>query len=64
MKWKPIETAPKDRTYILAVTTSGIVWLVSWDKMREEWTRFNCRDSGLNLTHWMPLPQSPTKSTT
>jgi len=28
---------------------------------REEWARFNCRDIGLNLSHWMPLPLPPSE---
>ena len=61
--WMPIESAPKDGTYILACMLPNIwgyrfmqvanfdfdkgVFVVSWDWSQEE------------FTHWMPLPQPP-----
>jgi len=67
--WLPIESAPKDGTWILA-TSGKAVWQAKYRKITSEslkceaqfgdgWTRFNSCDTGLNPTHWMPLPEVP-----
>lgn len=72
MKWRPIETAPKDGTIILVYG----YWdgeLSEKDIEREVWkAHFNlgtwCLDGSefyaveiANPTHWMPLPEPPKK---
>lgn len=71
--WQPIETAPKDGSYFMAIICGFhpktkapyLPAIVSWDEennlfseaddekydMSEKWSD--------NLTHWMPLPESP-----
>ena len=63
--WQPIETAPKDGTWIMVYwPTMGIgqyPFVVFWD---EGWqpARYSDRDYGEAFpTHWMPLPPAPKK---
>lgn len=63
--WQPIETAPKDGTWIMVYwPTMGIgqyPFVVFWD---EGWqpARYSDRDYGEAFpTHWMPLPAAPKK---
>lgn len=61
---RPIETAPKDGTHILAVAEDK-EWTVVYYKqthsrLEERWRIHRC--SGTHLikpTHWLPLPKSP-----
>ena len=71
--WKPIETAPRDGTAILAYASRAaaegklersqgmkVTW---WRSNRERdgftgWGEFN--DAFWPATHWMPLPKPPT----
>jgi hypothetical protein len=66
--WRPIATAPKDGTRILAFGTLGLdskvgIGTVKWDWPGEwhvdpteasEYSPERCA-----LTHWMPLPEPP-----
>lgn len=63
--WRPIETAPKDGTYVLITGTAG-THIAHWTSfgvrgsqhMRpsiEAWLNFDGRGVG-EPTHWMPLP--------
>jgi hypothetical protein len=65
--WMPIETAPKDGTYILGwmksdyeLTKIDIWW---WENHRNPiWTRWNSKShytENDQPTHWMPLPKDP-----
>lgn len=68
MKWQPIETAPKDGSGVMLLSSSGMVcapciweigeiseygfWL--WWQSEPEWlTEIK------SPTHWMPLPEPP-----
>ena len=65
--WQPIETAPKDGTYVLFAGRNfdGGMAVVHWDDGLDWWTL----DDGKNfeialrdeskLTHWRPLPEPP-----
>ena len=62
--WQPIETAPRDGTWIL-LTGGSVGW--DWDgdsKPRVVAAQFSERNAGHygeyeNPTHWMPLPEPP-----
>jgi len=64
--WQPIETAPKQRTFILLYCPNdGSTWLAAWQG-GDRW--FGVDELGLrrdskveraNLSHWMPLPAPP-----
>lgn len=65
MNWQPIETAPKDGTWILL---SGCSfghnmrvgrWYFWSDTQGCDWSDYNNR--GFKPTHWMPLPEPPIK---
>ena len=63
MKWQPIETAPKDGTFILAINSDTRVPYTAsyWGKVGN--TEYNCyvqvmsrTDRDMKPTHWMKLP--------
>ena len=75
MTWKPIETAPKDGSYVLLGHPK---WQVVWqgyyrtgrepgmnehltDERVRGWTRTGFQDFQLPATHWMPLPAPPVE---
>jgi hypothetical protein len=64
--WQPIETAPRDGTWILAICTSGnfVPAVVVYEKGK--WYLDEHREGYTldqwPLTHWMSLPQHPTNS--
>lgn len=67
-QWQPIETAPKDGSWILLYECEGVYdtpdfthWIASW-----RWTEDSCgwldQDENIvvsNPSHWMPLPVAP-----
>lgn len=64
--WQPIETAPRDGTEILVVTSYGLRATLKWVGNESEggWRRVlgcrRCDAMGLgSLTHWVPLPEGP-----
>jgi len=60
--WRPIESAPRDGTNIIAYD-DGATTVVFYDDERNDWfypykggkTRWN------TVTHWMPLPDAPAE---
>jgi len=68
MEWQPIETAPKDGTYVL-VTDGKEVYRSYYEDIypednRPQWfdNSYYSFDPGEIPTHWMPLPKPPTKN--
>ena len=75
MNWQPIETAPKDGTDILIVTSRfQTVCVAMWSNYCElggfhaapGWQVFDCDDGYYSIgftqeevSHWMPLPRPP-----
>lgn len=67
--WRPIETAPKDGTWVLLfskVDDCGFDWYAEWCPSirtgryyEDHW--FYCEEYsiGEKPTHWMPLPPPP-----
>lgn len=65
--WRPIESAPKDGTHILATKKNAIPRSVHWFddgfwkgwslsvNFQSEYSDHDCKD----LTHWQPLPAAP-----
>jgi hypothetical protein len=55
-KWQPIETAPKDGTWLLLLMSDSSVPVVG-----SFWGRWYYADDFEldNVTHWMPLPDPP-----
>lgn len=72
-EWQPIETAPKDGTRILLVTTYGAVIIGRWSEEASGencqnfpgWQIVDCDDcfysrAERTASYWMPLPAPPT----
>jgi hypothetical protein len=60
MEWQPIETAPKDGTEILVLTTKyNVVFQSHWDhgwEIRNEQFEYI---GDISPSYWMPLPEPP-----
>lgn len=72
MEWQPIETAPKEEWVLVLHINEGsyphatVRQYAQWrDGSREltwQWVdTLSCVKPSLVITHWMPLPQPPTK---
>ena len=75
-EWRPMETAPKDGTEIIAffdcreVQDNGIVDIVYWDETggpgKDGCWHLGCESDCSRApgfyTHWMPLPDAPAKA--
>lgn len=68
MGWQPIETAPRDGTYVdVWDTSNGRTTDVKWDHGAwKEWT-FGFESPGFveidpQPTHWMPRPAPPSEA--
>ena len=60
--WRPISTAPRDGTEVLADTSGLGRVVVYWDNEESQWgTGLGYLDRGAP-THWMPLPPPPTSA--
>lgn len=60
-EWQPIETAPKDGTEIVVYVKQIGQMVVYYDKMWTEKSNLLRAKMSFEPTHWMPLPQPPTK---
>lgn len=61
--WQPIETAPKDGTWILAAGVDGSLSRISWGRTRQgelAWCTANGWCAFRYLLGWMPLPPLPS----
>lgn len=66
-EWQPIETAPKDGSwillgYFLGSGGGGHPMVAMWHSLHEKWCdgKSTYNDKGyFSPTHWMPLPKDP-----
>jgi hypothetical protein len=59
LTWQPIETAPKDGTWVIVLMRNGQVWKASWGRDRQNelhWCTHVLSPADRVVTHWMPLP--------
>ena len=54
--WQPIETAPKDGTYVLGVRC-GHLYVLHFDAREQRWHGGPCPYD--DVSHWHPLPRVP-----
>jgi hypothetical protein len=64
--WRPIETAPKDGSWILLIDDLGECEVASWVGIFDDWRNTKRINTPLSrekakITHWMPLPAPPHK---
>ncbi len=73
MDWKPIETAPKDGSALLAYLPGQIDYVARVDVQIIHWSAWGGgvweTQAGAKLlkhqvTHWMPLPSPPVSQST
>lgn len=61
--WQPIETAPKDGTWFIAVARGYVPAVVHWINDEQCFSEEECtprfHEHDWPLTHWMPLPAPP-----
>lgn len=57
-EWKPIETAPKDGSGVLAIIV-GFEPTVAWWSEPIGWVFFDEMQGEYYPTHWMELPELP-----
>jgi hypothetical protein len=69
-EWRPIATAPRDGTDILAIenfcreghggkTYPKEALVVKWSELNQGWVCFGVIVSSFEPTHWQPLPPAP-----
>jgi hypothetical protein len=61
MRWKPINSAPKDEDVLIWVPGQGIRIAMNCAEEGEseaKWLDWNCFDPG-KPKYWMPLPEEP-----
>lgn len=61
MSWLPIETAPVDVSVLCWVKCPGgnSFWVGEKSSIYGAWVFTGYDDSGMDPTHWMPLPDPP-----
>ncbi len=77
MTWQPIETAPKDETWVILYFAEGCPWQAEangmvfafWSTGEDpDWYDSEAASNSLTEhykpTHWMPLPAPPVTETT
>jgi hypothetical protein len=57
-KWLPIETSPKDGTFVLCALRYGHVTILQFCS-EGHWRSGVFSDARQVPTHWMPLPEPP-----
>jgi hypothetical protein len=61
--WRPIETAPRDGTQVLALSGDRIEVLAhdTWTDLGRSYAHWITSDGHVrnDVTHWMPLPEVP-----
>lgn len=64
--WHPIETAPKDKSLMLYVKATGLIYCGSfrygqWGEPQHCEIAWRCNSSGrfTHPTHWRPMPEAP-----
>jgi hypothetical protein len=61
-QWQPIETAPKDGTWVLVWSYSRVAVSFFCEKENEwcsDWQDYQEHYNNESPTHWMPLPAPP-----
>ena len=63
-EWHPIETAPKDASWImLGISGRNEVMLGYWHNLFQAWWGQTCANGEFKqwqrATHWMPMPDAP-----
>jgi hypothetical protein len=66
IEWQPIETAPKDETWVMIYSKqlgTPPFAIAFWSEKDAKWFdvdwKFHSIFVGLTITHWMPLPEPP-----
>ena len=65
MEWQPIETAPKDGTFVTAAAESKTFFRFPypmkqrWNEEKGKWEANDGHTYDPQPTHWMPLPKPP-----
>ena len=54
--WRPINTAPKDGTKILAITSDGNPRVIHWDHCYKMW-RSAYPEGNASFVIWCPIPE-------
>jgi hypothetical protein len=59
--WQPIDTAPKDGSYVMAYGPNNRFQIVAWEagEYGLGWHDNNGEGLYKDLTHWQPLPLAP-----